>query len=208
MGMFGVVTRPRTGDRKCAVSFALVATTVALSVVLAGCTASEREASHERADGTTVESVTTSWTPPADPTAKGPTNAPALPEESGPLDEPIVLATGMAVTVGPITATTIKPQTPGEVAGSAVIVTVSLKNTSDAAQNADSAVVMLEAADGGVGIATTAGPNKALRGDIEPGARIEGSYVFMLDPAKGREVTVSVNYAAGEPLALFTGTVS
>ena len=67
------------------------------------------------------------------------------------------------------------------------------------------AVVSLTAADGTLGIPTTAGDPVPLAGAIAPGASTTGSYVFMLDPAAGRTVSVTVNYAAAEPVAVFTG---
>lgn len=159
--------------------------------------------------GSTVTSppIASSWKPPADPHAKGPTQAPALESVGGALDEKLRLPTEMSVQLTSIKTTTVKPQTPGETAGPAVIVSVAVKNMSDAVQNVDSAVVMLVTDDGDVGIGTTAGPDVPLRGDLKPGEVAEGSYVFMLDPAKGRAVTISVNYGAGEPIALFTGRV-
>lgn len=152
-----------------------------------------------------VETPTTTWTPPEDPAEPGPTRAPELPEVEGPLDEPIELSTGMVVAVDSITTMNVTPQTPGEYAGSAVVVRVSVRNASDSVQNVDSAVVNLVADDGEVGVGTTAGPNQRLKGDVPVGGSVTGSYVFMLEPAAGRTVTVSVNYAAGEPVAKFTG---
>lgn len=160
---------------------------------------SESPASVEPAPSTT-------WTPPADPTAEGPTAAPELPTEEASLDEPLAFSTGITVALDSITTTEITPQTPGEYAGPAVVVTVSVRNESDDAQPVSSAVVMLEADDGEVGIATTAGPNRPLQGDVPVGGTARGSYVFMLDPAKNRDVTITVNYAAGEPIAKFTGS--
>lgn len=177
-----------------------------LSVVLVGCTASD-ERSEPDADSAEATLITTEWEAPADPEAEGPTEAPPLEEAHAELDESIPLPTGMSVRLDSIETTAISPETPGEIAGSAVIVSVTLENTSEAAQNVDSAVVMVTTSDGEMGIATTAGPNSPLRGDVEPGAEATGSYVYMLEPAKGREVTISVNYAAGEPLALFSGTI-
>lgn len=150
--------------------------------------------------------TTTTWTPPADPSAEGPTAAPELPVESGTIDEEIVLSTDMVVSIDSVTSMDVEPETPGERAGSAVVVEVSVRNISDAPQSVDSAVVTL-IADDEVGVATTAGPNKPLQGEVAVGETVDGSYVFMLDGAEGRTVTVSVNYAAGEPIAQFEGQV-
>ena len=98
-------------------------------------------------------------------------------------------------------------ETPGEVDGAAVRVTVQARNDSSEPQAVDSAVVTVVAADD-YGIGTTAGDPSPLSGVVEPGDTVSGVYVFMLDPAADREVTVSVNYAAGEPVAVFTGKTS
>lgn len=153
-------------------------------------------------------SPTTRWTPPADPSSQGPTVAPDLPVEEGGLDEPIDLNTGIDITLNALKHLDVEPRTPGEYSGPAIIVEISVHNGADEVQNLDSAVVTLTTADGEVGIATTAGPNKPLKGDIDIEETVAGSYVFMLDPSRGRTVTISVNYAAGEPVAEFTGQIT
>jgi hypothetical protein len=186
----------------------IVAPLLAIVLIVAGCTAApEASETPDAAPAVTTE-VTTEWTAPADPEAEGPTEAPALPEESAALDAPVTLSTDMVVAIDKISTTTITPETPGEYAGTAVIVTVSVVNDSDQAQSIDSAVISLVTDDGDVGVATTAGPNAPLQGEVAAGATAEGTYVFMLDPAQGRSVKISVNYAAGEPVASFAGQIS
>lgn len=182
----------------------LIAPVVALAVVLAGCTGAPAASETPEPEA----SVTTEWDAPADPTADGPTEAPELTVQAGALDETITLSTDVAITIDKISTTTVTPETPGEYAGPAVIVTVSVANDSDRAQSIDSAVVNLVTDDGDVGVATTAGPNKPLQGELAAGAKTEGTYVFMLDPAQGRAVSINVNYAAGEPVATFAGVIS
>ncbi|WP_435749119.1 hypothetical protein [Microbacterium sp. PMB16] len=181
-----------------------IAPLIALALVTAGCT-SAPDASETPAP---EASSTTDWTPPADEEADGPTEAPVLTEENAALDAPITLSTEMVVSIDKISTTTIKPETPGEFAGPAVVVTVSVVNDSKRAQSIDSAVISLVTDDGDVGVGTTAGPNSPLSGELAAGATAEGTYVFMLDPAKGRSVKISVNYAAGEPVATFAGQIS
>lgn len=181
---------------------------VAVVVGLTGCGAQDEGIPDANPAAQSSSPITTTWSPPADPTAQGATSAPHLPEEGGALDQPLTLSTGMVVSVDSLTTTTITPETPGEYAGSAVIVALSVRNTSEAIQTLDSAVVTLVADDGEVGVATTAGRNRPLAGMVAVGETVEGSYVFMLDPAEGRSVVVSVNYAAGEPIAHFEGKVS
>lgn len=123
------------------------------------------------------------------------------------MTEQVAFDTGMVIEILAVDAIAVTAETPGEVDGTAVRVTVSARNDSTEAQSVDSAVVTVEAADE-YGIGTTAGNPSPLAGELAPGATASGTYVFMLDPASDREITVSVNYAAGEPVAVFTGKTS
>ncbi|MGP9538173.1 hypothetical protein ACT3SP_09175 [Brachybacterium sp. AOP43-C2-M15] len=145
------------------------------------------------------------WEPPADPDAEGPTEAPELPEFHGSADEGIILPTDVTVTLSSITTTTLTAETPGETSGPAVVVKVQVSNDSEQAQDVSSAVVSLDSDDDEVGVPTWASPYAPFDGQVAAGETVEGTYVFMLDPASGRSVTVRVNYSAGEPLAVFTG---
>ena len=113
----------------------------------------------------------------------------------------------MVIEIIAVDAIEVTAETPGEVDGTAVRVTVQAHNESSEPQSVDSAVVTVLASDD-YGIGTTAGDPSPLSGVVAPGDTASGVYVFMLDPAADREVTVSVNYAAGEPVAVFTGKTS
>jgi hypothetical protein len=140
--------------------------------------------------------------------ADGPLEAAPLPSEAADLGEQIAFDTGIRVAIVSVEPIEVDAETPGELSGPALVVNVTASNDSASPQAVDSAVVMVETADGDVGIGTTAGDPSPLAGVIDPGESASGRYVFMLDPAAGREVTVTVNYAAGEPVAVFTGTSS
>ena len=149
--------------------------------------------------------------PGASPTpdaGDGPQTAAPLPTQEASVGETVAFDTGISVVIDSVKATTVEAKTPGEVSGPAVIVTVTAKNGTKEAQSLESAVVMLSAQDGEPGIGTTAGDPQPLSGSLEPGKSATGRYVFMLGSAAGRPVSVSVNYAAGEPVAIFTGKVS
>lgn len=137
-------------------------------------------------------------------TPDGPLEAAPLPTTEAALTEPVAFDTGMVIEVTAVERIEVTAQTPGETDGPALRVTVTAHNTSPEPQELDSAVVMLEAG-GELGIDTTAGDPSPLSGVVESGATASGTYVFMLDPSADREIAVSVNYAAGEPVAVFTG---
>lgn len=148
---------------------------------------------------------TAGWKAPDDPAAEGPTAAPVLPEVSGRIGDGIALPTEVVVSLSSISTTTLTAETPGEQSGPAVVVEVQVRNESDEPQPVDSATVSLSAGAGEIGVPTWAAPNDPLHGEVPPGATADGTYVFMLDPADDRSVTVRVNYSAGKPVAAFTG---
>jgi hypothetical protein len=147
-------------------------------------------------------------TSPTPDAGDGPQTAPTLPTEEASVGETVSFDTGISVVIDSVTAIEVKAETPGEVSGSAIRVTVTAKNGAAEAQSLDSAVVTALADDGQPGIGTTAGDPKPFAGVVKPGKSASGTYIFMLDSASGRQVSVSVNYAAGEPVAIFTGKVS
>lgn len=192
----------------------VIALVLAASLGMSGCSSPDdpTQASGTSSASPTPSAAPTSSAPSADPSADpnaedklGPTEQPVLPVVEGGLDEEIDLTTGMTITLGSIDATEVEAETPGDVAGAAVAVIVTVTNTSTETQSVDSAVVTLETADGEIGIPTIAGGASPLGGDVAPGSSVEGRYLFMLDPVSDREVTISVNYAAGEPVAKFIG---
>lgn len=176
-------------------------------ILLTGCTGGEPVALDSVAPASISSPVPTPTGTPTDDPADGGAAAP-LPTVSAPLDEPIELDTGVVLAVSAVRVITVEAATPGEVSGPAIAVTVTARNDSDAASSVDSAVVSVTTDDGALGIPTTAGPGSPLTGELAPGASAEGTYVFMLDPAADRGVTVIVSHAAGEPVALFTGRTS
>ncbi len=67
------------------------------------------------------------------------------------------------------------------------------------------AIVTLATGTGEHGVDTTATVPQPFQGGISPGNTTQGAYIFMLNPPEEREATNSVNHAAGEPIAIFTG---
>jgi len=94
---------------------------------------------------------------------------------------------------------------PGEVAGSALVVTVRLVNRSSRAIDASSTVVTLLDSAGQVGIPTTASPAAPFRGRVAPGKSADGVYVFTVPNSKRNPINVFVSYSAGTPVARFVG---
>jgi hypothetical protein len=124
------------------------------------------------------------------------------------LGEEAKVGKGVSTRVAGVEAIDVKAETPGEVSGPAIAVAVVVQNQGTTPIDVSSAVVNVVASDGELGIGTTAGSPSPLTGTVAPGESAQGRYVFMLNVAGGREVTVSVNYGAGEPVAVFKGKAS
>ena len=142
------------------------------------------------------------------PPAAIPTPTPTTAAPPAPLGEAVILDTGIAVEIVSIAATEVDAHGQGEAADPALVVELSARNDSTEPRAVDAAVVTLVADGGDRGIVTAAGDPSPLAGVIAPGESASGRYVFLLDPAVGREVTVSIDSTAGEPVAVFTGTYS
>ncbi|MDA4892722.1 MULTISPECIES: hypothetical protein [Microbacterium] len=196
--------------RSSSASIAIIITALAMPA-LAGCFAAPVSGAGATPSASAEPSPSASsiLPPGADPTpTDGPLEPAPLPTQEAPLDQPIAFDTGVTLRIDTVEAIEVTAETPGEVSGSAVRVTVTATNDSTEDQTVESAVVSVVAADGALGIGTSAGEPDPFAGAIAPGDAKTASYVFMLDEAAGRDVVVSVNYAAGEPVAVFTGKVS
>ncbi|MFS0734234.1 hypothetical protein ABC304_01775 [Microbacterium sp. 1P10UB] len=178
------------------------------ALALAGCGAATQPTSESTPSISTAPVVDSGATtePTASPDA--PTDAPGLPTEAAALDQAVTFANGVTVEVVSATATAVEAETPGEVSGPAVVVKIRAVNDSQEDVDLDSAVVMLAAVDGEVGIGTTAGDNSPLGGVIGRGQSVDATYTFMLGSPAGRTINVTVNYSAGQPVAEFTGEIS
>lgn len=190
-------------------------------LLLPGCTAVNAEAQSTGASPLTLTatplapsstpsssplpSPTGTWTPAASDAATGPASAAPQPTRSADLAEQVVFDTRIGVALESVKTLQVTAETPGEVTGPAVRMSVVVDNDSDAPLDVSSAVVTLAADGDDYGISTTAGDPSPLEGIVPAGGSASGTYVFMLDPAEGREVTIHVTYAAGEPVAVFTG---
>lgn len=205
MTLFGVRRRGLATIRAGVMAAALTFTCAA---ILTGCAVSPSASGDEASARVPLPSATGTWSPAPEDAAEGPVAAAPVPTQTTTIEQPIEFETGIVVSLTSVTSTTVTAGTPGEISGPAVVVKLSVTNNSTAPIDLSSAVVNLSAADGEYGVGTTAGGPQPLDGTLAPGGDSSGSYVFMLDPAQDRDVIISVNYGAGEPLAVFTGKSS
>ncbi|MFP7760251.1 hypothetical protein [Marisediminicola sp. LYQ85] len=122
------------------------------------------------------------------------------------LDEAAELPSDVIVEITETRRETVSANTPGEIAGPAVIVGLRVVNDTASDLDLGSTVVSLVGADGTLGQPTTAGPADPFTSIVSAGNSAEATYVFTDAPSG--VITLSVSYAGGAPIALFTGDVS
>ncbi|WP_157365838.1 hypothetical protein [Arthrobacter sp. Leaf234] len=114
---------------------------------------------------------------------------------------------GLTVSVAGLAAVQGVADEPGEVAGDAVKVSVTLSNTSAEAVDTSGVLVDMEAGPDAVpGLALRGSGATTLPASIEPGASATADYVFVVESNKRARVSVLVNYSVSAPVAVFEGT--
>ena len=129
------------------------------------------------------------------------------PTQSVELGETAELEGGVNVTISEVETLDVEAKTPGEIAGPAVAVTLTVENTSDEAVDLSTAMISINGSKGSFGQATTSEPYSPFLGSVEPGGTSSGIYVFRLPAEERDSLEVTVEYVAGAPIALFTGAV-
>lgn len=130
------------------------------------------------------------------------THAPAVP-----IANPTSYGNGVAVRVVTTVAVTGTATLPGEVAGPAVAVTVEITNHSTGAIGLNSVIVDLTKLSGAPASMLRSSPASPLHGTLTAGSIATGTYVFSVSPAERGAARIAVSYAAGLPVAQFTGNL-
>lgn len=179
---------------------------VILAVSLAGCIASAPVDSDQVAS----EQPRTTAVPAPDDTTIDDVieNASPVPVEDAELDDIVTLDTGVRVSVVELTGITVEAETPGEVAGPAVVATIRFENESGEPLELGGATVTLVDAAGNVAAPTTSSPAAPAIGTFDDGEAAEGTYVFRIPEDTRHEITLTVDYAAGAPVVVFHGSVA
>lgn len=124
------------------------------------------------------------------------------------LKETADLPNEISIDITKVEAIETKAETPGEIAGPAVVMYVSIHNGSAKKVNIDSVIVTLTDGADGLGQPTTSEPYQPFTGELAAGASAEGVYVFLIPTSDRHGLTLSVEYAAGQASAHFVGDVS
>ncbi len=123
------------------------------------------------------------------------------------LTDKVQILEGMTVGISNLAAVQGIADEPGEVAGDAVKVSVTLTNSGTTPADTSSVVVDLEAGPNSTpGLALRGDGSSAFPASIEPGTSATADYVFVVDSNQRARVSVSVNYSVTAPIAVFEGT--
>ncbi|MFE7845376.1 DUF4352 domain-containing protein [Microbacterium sp. NPDC057407] len=129
------------------------------------------------------------------------------PTQEAELGDTAELEGGVNVTVSEVEQLEVKAETPGEIAGPAVALTLTVENDSGESIDLSTAMVSVTGSKDSYGQATTSEPYSPFLGSLEPGEEASGIYVFRLPAEERDSLQVTVEYIAGAPIALFTGDV-
>lgn len=132
---------------------------------------------------------------------------PAAAAAETPLDRPAELDDGMVIAVTEAERVETKAETPGEIAGPAVAVRLKITNGTDSTVDLSSVMVSLTGADGAFGQPTTSAPAAPFSGEIAAGGDAVGTYVFGIPAEQRDDLSITVEYVAGAPVALFVGEI-
>lgn len=100
---------------------------------------------------------------------------------------------------------TARAQMPGEVSGPAVAVAVELTNNSRTPLDASGVLVTLLDARKAPGSEMSAAPNRPMSGQLAPGGKASGVYVFAVPTDARGAVTIYVTLPSASPVVAFTG---
>ena len=168
-----------------------------------------RSATGSRTTTGTVPPPATTPVPPPSPGTVTQTVAPRKEVTKPPvkLGKPSRPTAGTSVKITSVKAITAKAQLPGEVAGPAVALTVTVKNGGTKPMDLSAVVVTLTDSSGAPGSEMTAKPAKAFSGRLAKGRTATGVYVFTVAKSRRSPVSVLVTLAGETPVLLFKGDV-
>lgn len=204
MHIWGMSVGQRTTLRRLSIRMSAVAVSAALCALAISACAPEPAPGTQNSDPLPSETV-----PAPDGGSIEETVAPVDPgpTQEAQLGDTAELEGGVNVTVSEVEQLDVKATTPGEIAGPAVALTLTVENDSDEPIDLSTAMVSVTGSKDSFGQPTTSEPYSPFLGSVEPGETSSGIYVFRLPAEERDSLQVTVEYIAGAPIALFTGDV-
>ncbi|GAA1855399.1 hypothetical protein ACFFOM_11090 [Microlunatus capsulatus] len=182
---------------------------VLLAVLLTGCTGGSDGGTTPVPEPPPVPASSAATTPVPPPTpgsAESSVEAqPVRTRKPVRLDAPGEAADDVVVRLASVRAVEATASGPGEVAGPALAVTVSIENGTTAELDLGSAVVNLADAKGAPGSLMSADPARPLPTRAAAGQTVDGVYVFTVAEGRRDPVTVEVGVTPSDPLVVFRG---
>jgi hypothetical protein len=162
-----------------------------VSLAVAGCSSSDGDAAPPASTPTASQGVDPAGPSPAPASSTGPavavSRAPAVR-----IGEIAPLSDDVRVALGKVRELTVKAEPPGERAGSAVAVRVTVRNRSAKPFSLTGMAVTASYNRGTPGDSTSSGPAKELTGSLAPGGLARGTYVFMVPKKHASSLRVEV----------------
>jgi hypothetical protein len=125
-----------------------------------------------------------------------------------PIDEPAPAGNGIVARVTKVEAIESTASGPGQIAGPAVRITLSIDNGSNQSLALDGVVVnMYLGAERSPALPLDDPTQMPFAGTVEPSASAAGVYVFSVPEDSRDSVVIELGYQPGAPLLLFTGPV-
>ncbi len=178
--------------------------------LLGACTSSGKDDQPDGATGTTGPTSKVVTTPVPAPGGGNISETippkPMATQTAVPLSKPAAVGK-VTVSLVKLEKITVKASGPGEIGGPAVAVTVKVANGTDKAVDGAATTVNLLGKDGSPALPTPTKPAAPISGSIAAGGSAQGVYVFTIKNGIENPVTVQVTYAAGQPIAQFTGNL-
>lgn len=139
---------------------------------------------------------------------------PALPELPAPLTpraltEEVEIGPEAVARVSRLESVQGEPQGVGEIAGPALRFTVEVENTGTEPIPIQDAVINVTYGSEATPATEVSGPGRQpFAGQIAPGASATGTFVFLVPSEERGAVSISLEYRAGAPIAVFAGSAS
>lgn len=176
-----------------------------------GTAASSTAPSAPTSAGSATTGSSPAGTAPATSTAPTDDTVPTVPVTTAPA-VPLTAAApatgGGSITIGAITSLQGTAQLPGEIAGPAVRVPVTITNGAAAPINLSQVVVDLVDSSGVSAGPLSTDPAVPFSGSLAAGATANGVYVFSLATDDRRDIRIVVTYTTAAPVVVFSGTIA
>ncbi len=123
------------------------------------------------------------------------------------MDKPADFGTGLSLRLTKIDSVNGKATVPGEIAGPAIKVTLQARNSSSKAIGLNRVIVFVSYGKDRTPASELSEGAKPFRGNVAPGQRLDGVYLFSVPKDQRDNVRIEVSYSGQEPTVAFEGAI-